>query len=58
MNAAKLREILKTEYGIKTELEFDVAVKKMPGINLGIFTTPLDGRSETNEQKTEASACA
>ena len=58
MNAAKLREILKTEYGIKTELEFDAAVKKMSGINLGIFTTPLDGRSETNEQKTEASACA
>lgn len=58
MNAAKLREILKTEYGIKSEMEFDAAVKKMSGINLGIFTMPLEGRSETNEQKTEAMAYA
>lgn len=58
MNAAKLREILKTEYGIKSEMEFDAAVQKMSGINLGIFTMPLEGRSETNEQKTEAMAYA
>lgn len=58
MNAAKLKEILETEYGIKNEVEFDAAVKKMSGINIGIFTMPLDGRSKTNEQKTEATACA
>lgn len=58
MNAAELRKILKTEYGIKNEKEFDAAVKKMSGINLGIFTMPLDGRSETSEQKTEKTVCA
>lgn len=58
MNAAKLREILKTEYGIENEIEFDAAVKKMSGINLGVFTMPLIGRSEADEQKTEATACA
>ena len=57
MSAAKLREILKTEYGINNEEEFNVAVKKMKGINLGLFTMSLDG-SKYSEEKTEATACA
>lgn len=46
MNAAKLREILKTEYGIKDEKEFEEAVRRSAGINIGIFITPFDGRKE------------
>lgn len=53
MEAAKLREILRKEYGIKTDEEFNAAVEKSAGINLGIFTTPLIGRSVGNEQKTK-----
>lgn len=57
MEAAKLRDILKTEYGINDEKEFDVAVSKSVGINLGIFTTPLEKeRSRACEQKAEAKA--
>ena len=35
MDAAKLREILKTQYGIKDDSEFNAAVEKSSGINLG-----------------------
>ena len=41
MDAAKMKEILKTEYGICDEAEFNAAVSKSAGINLGIFTMPL-----------------
>lgn len=41
MDAAKLREIIRIEYGIKTEEEFHAAVMKSKGVNLGIFTIPL-----------------
>lgn len=58
MDAAKLREILKTEYGIKSKKEFDAAVRKSSGINLGIFTIPFSERSETGEQKAEAKISA
>lgn len=58
MDAAKLRDILRKEYGIKSEEQFIAAVKSSVGINLGIFTMPLGGRSETDEQKTEAKVSA
>ena len=58
MDTAKLKEILKTEYGICNEEEFNAAVRSSNGINLGIFTMPLPGRSEKSEQKTEAIATA
>ena len=45
-DAAKLREILKTEYGINNDEEFEAAVEKSAGINLGIFTNPLNERSD------------
>lgn len=55
MEAAKLRDILKAEYGINDEKEFNAAVSKSVGINLGIFTMPFE-RSRTCEQKAEAKA--
>lgn len=54
MSAAKMREILRTEYGISNEIEFDAAVRKSPGINIGIFSTPLIGKGVENEHNTEA----
>lgn len=53
MDAAKLKEILKKEYGINSEEEFNDAVEKSSGIDLGIFTMPLTGRSVSGEQKAE-----
>ena len=58
MTAAKLKEILKDEYGINDEMEFELAVKGVKGVNLGIFTMPLNERSIKNEQKTKTTACA
>lgn len=54
MDAAKLREILRTEYGIGSEQEFDEAVAKSKGISLGIFTMPLSGRREDDKKKATA----
>ncbi len=58
MDAAGLKEILKTEYGINNEREFYAAVKKSVGINIGIFTMPLVERGGICEQKAEAEAKA
>ncbi len=41
----RLKEALKSEYGIENKEEFDEAVKNFAGINLGIFTEPLPERS-------------
>lgn len=57
MNAAKLKEILAQQYGINNEEEFNVAVEKSSGINLGIFSMPL-GRSVNDEQETKAKVVA
>ncbi|MFR9150074.1 MAG: hypothetical protein ACLVLD_11705 [Hungatella sp.] len=49
-----MKEILRSEYGISNEKEFNAAVSKMAGINLGIFTMPLAERSvAADEQKKE-----
>lgn len=53
MDAAKLREILKTQYGINDDREFDAAVEKSSGVNLGLFTMPLMERSRDGRKKTE-----
>lgn len=37
MDAARMKEILKSEYGISNEKEFNETVSKMDGINLGDF---------------------
>lgn len=48
----KLKEILKTEFGIESKDEFEAAVRSFAGINLGIFTTPLpERRAECEYQK-------
>lgn len=53
MDAAKMKEILKSEYGISNEKEFNAAVSKMAGINLGIFTMPLAERSVVADEQTK-----
>lgn len=45
-DVAKLREILKTEYGISSMEELDKALKESAGLNIGIFTTPLSKSEE------------
>jgi len=39
MSVAEMREILKKEYGICSEAEFEDAVAKSKGIDIGIFTS-------------------
>lgn len=51
MNAAKMKEILRNEYGIRNENEFNAAVKGFAGINLGVFTMPIEGRRIIDEQE-------
>lgn len=53
MDAARIREILKSEYGICSDDEFYEAVSKSSGVNLGIFTLPYTERSVRNGQKNE-----
>ena len=48
----KLKEVLKSEYGINDKEEFEAAVRNFAGINLGIFTQPLpEGSAESEYQK-------
>ncbi len=55
MEAAEMREILRKEYGINDEDEFNAAVGRSAGINLGIFTAPLPvQRGGTRGRKLEA----
>ena len=53
MDAARMKEILKSEYGISNEKEVNETVSKMDGINLGIFTMPLAERSVTSDEQTK-----
>lgn len=48
MEAAKMKDILKKQFGITTEEEFNKAVENMKGIGLGIFTVPI---RRTNEEE-------
>lgn len=54
MDVAKLKEILRTEYGIGSEKDFEDAVSKMPGIDIGIFTVPISGRRENDKKEATA----
>lgn len=57
MDAARLREVLKTQYGIKDDSEFDAAVEKSSGVNLGLFTMPLMERGRNGcKEKEKATA--
>ena len=57
MSAAEMRRILRTEYGIKSEAEFDEAVRKSNGICIGIFTSPVR-RGTEDEKKKSKEACS
>lgn len=54
MEAAEMREILRKEYGINDENEFNAAVGRSAGIRLGIFTAPLVERGGTRGKELEA----
>lgn len=56
MEAAKIKEILKKQFGINSEEEFNAAVESMVGINLGIFTMPINGRSDCEQETDRISA--
>ena len=56
MDAAKMKEILRKQFGITSEEEFNKAVESMVGINLGIFTKPIDGRTECEQETIRISA--
>lgn len=58
MNVARMMEILKSEYGIRDKAEFDEAVSKSDGVNIGIFTMPFDERRERHGQKEKEAATA
>lgn len=50
MDAAKLMEYLRAEFGIRNRDEFEAAVSQMHGIDLGIFTVPFEGESKDEKQ--------
>lgn len=50
----KLKEVLKSEYGINDKEEFEAAVRNFAGINLGIFTQPLPESEYQKEIKVTA----
>ena len=44
--ADKLRAIMEKEFGIKTDADLIEAAENYPGIDLGIFVTPLREEEE------------
>ena len=50
MDAATMKEILRKQYGIKSEEEFNAAVNKYRGINIGIFTMPLNSDDKKEQE--------
>ena len=56
MDAAKLREILKTQYGLESEDDFNEAVERSSGVNLGLFTKPLERSRNGYKKKAAATA--
>ena len=54
----KLKEVLKSEYGINNKEEFEAAVRNFAGINLGIFTQPLPEWSAESEYQKEIKVTA
>ena len=54
MDAAKMREILLKDFGIKNEAEFEAATRNMKGVNLGIFQNDYKGNEYEKEEKNVA----
>ena len=48
LNADKLREILRIEYGIRSDEELYDAVERMEPLNIGLFTTPIKQKGVRN----------
>lgn len=44
--AEKLKQILKEEYNINNQAELERAIIEYPGIDIGIFTLPIDKKSD------------
>lgn len=44
--AEKLKQILKEEYNINNQADFERAIVEAPGVDIGIFTLPLDKKSD------------
>lgn len=58
MDAAKLREILRLEFGITNDEDFYKAVGKEKGINIGIMTMPFSERSCLSDKDYESNVMA
>lgn len=46
MDIEKMKKILSTEYGINSPEELDEAMKKSKGIDLAIFTMPINKKKD------------
>lgn len=46
MNADRLREILRIEYGIRSDDELYDAVASMKPLDIGLFTTPIQHKQK------------
>ena len=51
MDIEKMKKILSTEYGINSPEELDEAMKKSKGIDLAIFTMPINKKKEKQEEQ-------
>ena len=51
MDAADLRKILKEEYGIQSDEEFEMAVNASTGIDTGLFTQQFK-KGDSDDRKT------
>lgn len=50
ISVEEMKELLRVEFGIKTEKELDEALKKNGGIKIGIFITePAEGKAVCEE---------
>lgn len=57
MSIDDIRKILSREYGIQTDEDFEEAVNASAGINIGIFTEPLEERGAgSGMEQSEAGA--
>lgn len=54
MDATRMREILRLEYGIKSDEEFLRAYDEMVGIDIGLFTSPLERGKSDKDYETVA----
>ena len=51
MDIEKMKKILSTEYGINSPEELDEAMKRSKGIDLAIFTMPINKINKKEKQE-------